>query len=77
MSLITRLRLAITALDNLSITTPQNFGDGFDVLLTQDDSAIISQDERFIVIQTLQYDLMTQDGFVITSQDGRVIQAGY
>jgi hypothetical protein len=77
MSLITRLRLAITALDNLNQTTPQNFGEGFDVLLTQDGSAIITQDERFIVIQTLQYELMTQAGFVITTQDDRVIQVGY
>lgn len=77
MSLITRLRLAITALDNLKLTAPQNFGDGFDVLLTQDDNAIITQDERFLVIQTLQYELLTQDGFVLTTQDGRVIQAGY
>jgi hypothetical protein len=77
MSLITRLRLAITALDNLNQTTPQNFGEGFDVLLTQDDNAIITQDERFIVIQTLQYELMTQAGFVLTTQDDSVIQAGY
>jgi hypothetical protein len=77
MSLITRLRLAITALDSGSRITPQNFGDGFDVLLTQDDHAIISQDDRFIVIQTLQYELMTQAGFVLTTQDDRVIQAGY
>lgn len=77
MSLITRLRLAITALYNLKQTTPQNFGEGFDVLLTQDDNAIITQDERFIVIQTLQYELMTQAGFVLTTQDDRVILAGY
>lgn len=77
MSLITRLKLAITALYNLKPSTPQNFGEGFDVLLTQDENAIIAQDERFIVIQTLQYELLTQAGFVLTTQDERVIQAGY
>lgn len=77
MSLITRLRLAITSLYNLKQIAPQNFGEGFDVLLTQDERAIISQDEKFIVIQTLQYELLTQDAFVLLTQDERVIQAGY
>jgi hypothetical protein len=77
MSLITRLKLRITTLTDKLSVTPQNFGEGFDVLLTQDEHAIITQDERFIVIQTLQYDLLTQSGFAITTQDERVIQAGY
>ena len=77
MSLITRLRLAITALTSSSTTASQNFGDGFDVLLTPDERAIITQDDIFIVIQTIQYDLITQAHFVLLTQDNRVIQAGY
>lgn len=77
MSLLTRLRLAITALPSASAITPQNFGDGFDVLLTQDDDAIITQDNIFLVRQTVQYNLLTQDMFMIIAQDGRAIQVGF
>jgi len=77
MSLITRLKLRITALTDKLADAPQNFGEGFDVLLTQDEHAIITQNEKFIVIQTLQYDLLTQSGFAITTQDDRVIRVGY
>jgi uncharacterized protein (AIM24 family) len=76
MSLLTRLRLAITALTGGRIT-PQTFGDGFDVLLTQDDDAIITQSSIFLVRQTVQYNVITQDMFMITAQDGRTIQVGF
>jgi uncharacterized protein (AIM24 family) len=77
MSLITRLKLAISALNRFTITTPQPQGDGFDVLLTQSEDAIITQSEIFIVRQTVQYDVLTQDGFMLVTQDGRILQAGF
>lgn len=76
MSLLTRLRLAITAASSGSATAPQNFGDGFDVLLTQDEDAIITQSSIFLVRQTVQYNVFTQDAFMITAQDGRTLQVG-
>lgn len=77
MSLSTRLKLAITALNRFLKTTPQLQGDGFDVLLTQDEDAIITQNGIYIVRQTLQYDLSSQDDFTVVTQDGRILQAGF
>jgi hypothetical protein len=77
MSLVNRLRLAITALPGLVVSTPQNFGDGFDVLLTQDDHAIITQDSIFLVRQTVQYNILTQDMLMLVAQDGSAIQVGF
>lgn len=77
MSLLTRLKLAITALNRFTQPTPQFQGDGFDVLLTQDEDAIITQSGIFIVRQTVQYELITQADFTLITQDGRTLQAGY
>jgi hypothetical protein len=77
MSLVTRLKLAITALNRFIRTTPQSQGDGFDVLLTQSEDAIITQSGIFIVRQTLQYDLLSQSDFTLITQDGRIMQAGF
>jgi hypothetical protein len=77
MSLVTGLKLAITALNRFIRTTPQLQGEGFDVLLTQDDNAIITQNSIFIVRQTLQYDLLSQNDFTLITQDGRIMQAGF
>ena len=77
MSLVTRLKLAITALNRFIRTTPQSQGDGFDVLLTQSEDAIITQSSIFIVRQTLQYDLLSQSDFTLITQDGRIMQAGF
>jgi hypothetical protein len=77
MSLVTRLKLAITALNRFIRTTPQSQGDGFDVLLTQSEDAIITQSGIFIVRQTLQYDLLSQNDFTLITQDGRIMQAGF
>jgi hypothetical protein len=77
MSLVTGLKLAITALNRFIRTTPQSQGDGFDVLLTQSEDAIITQSSIFIVRQTLQYDLLSQSDFTLITQDGRIMQAGF
>jgi hypothetical protein len=77
MSLVTSLKLAITALNRFIRTTPQSQGDGFDVLLTQAEDAIITQSGIFIVRQTLQYDLLSQDDFTLITQDDRIMQAGF
>lgn len=77
MSLITRLKLSITALNRFIRTAPQSQGDGFDVLLTQAEDAIITQSGIFIVRQTLQYDLLTQDEFTLITQDARTLQVGF
>lgn len=77
MSLRTLLKLAITALNRTNLESPQNWGDGFDVLLTQSEDAIITQNEIYIVRQTLQYELLSQDGFTIVTQNEQVIQAGF
>lgn len=77
MSLITGLILSITALNRKLRTAPQPQGEGFDVLLTQDDNAIIAQDGRFIVRQTVQYELQTQDGLTLLTQDDDQIVVGF
>ena len=77
MSLITRLSLAITAINRFITAAPQLQGDGFDVLLTQDDNAIITQNSIFIVRQTLQYELLSQNDFTVVTQDGRILQVGF
>jgi len=77
MSLITSLRLAITALNSFIRTAPQSQGDGFDILLTQYEDAIITQSGIFIVRQTLQYDLLSQDDFTLITQDNRILQVGF
>lgn len=77
MSLITNLVLSITALNRKLRLAPQPQGEGFDVLLTQSEDAIIAQDGRFIVRQTVQYDLLTQDEFTLITQDARIIQVGF
>jgi len=77
MSLKTSLDLVITALRQQRLESPQNFGDGFDVLLTQDEDAIITQNNIYIVRQTLQYELLSQNDFTIVTQNGQVIQAGF
>lgn len=77
MSLLTRLKLAITALNRFTQPAPQILGDGFDVLLTQDEDAIITQSGIFLVRQTVQYELLTQSDFTLITQDGRTLQAGY
>jgi hypothetical protein len=77
MSLITSLKLAITALNRFLITTPQPQGDGFDVLLTQGEDAILTQSGIFIVRQTVQYELLTQDEFTLITQDNRILQVGF
>lgn len=77
MSLITGLILSITALNRKLRTSPQPQGEGFDVLLTQSDDAIIAQDGRFIVRQTVLYELQTQDGLMMLTQDDRPIVVGF
>lgn len=77
MSLITSLKLAITAINRRLGVAPQPQGDGFDVLLTQSEDAIIAQDGRFIVRQTVLYELETQDGLTLLTQDDRVLVAGF
>lgn len=77
MSLSTRLKLAISALNRFLITTPQPQGDGFDILLTQSEDAIITQSGIFIVRQTVQYDLLAQNEFALITQDNRILQAGF
>ena len=77
MSLITRLKLSITAINRFLQRAPQSQGDGFDVLLTQTGDAIITQSGIFIVRQTLQYDVLTEDGFIILTQDNRTLQVGF
>ena len=77
MSLITSLILSITALNRKLRPAPQPQGEGFDVLLTQSDDAIIAQDGRFIVRQTLLYELQTQDGLVLLTQDDKPIVVGF
>ena len=77
MSLLTSLNLAITAINRRLGIAPQPQGEGFDVLLTQSEDAIIAQDGRFIVRQTLQYELQTQDGLVMLTQDDRPIVVGF
>jgi hypothetical protein len=77
MTLRAQLRLAITAVNRFIRTTPQSQGDGFDVLLTQSEDAIITQNSIFIVRQTLQYDLLSQNDFTLITQDGRIMQVGF
>jgi len=77
MSLRTRLDLSITALNRTQLELPQNEGDGFDVLLTQSEDAIITQNDIYIVRQTLQYDLLSQSGFIIVTQNEQVLRAGF
>jgi len=77
MSLRTRLDLSITALNRIQLELPQNEGDGFDVLLTQSEDAIITQNDIYIVRQTLQYDLLSQSGFIIVTQNEQVLRAGF
>lgn len=77
MSLLTSLILSITAINRKLRTSPQPQGEGFDVLLTQSDDAIIAQDGRFIVRQTVQYELQTQDGLLVETQDGRQLVVGF
>jgi hypothetical protein len=77
MSLITNLILSITAINRKLRPAPQPQGEGFDVLLTQSDDAIIAQDGRFIVRQTVLYELETQDGLLLLTQDGKQLVVGF
>jgi len=77
MSLITGLILSITALNRKLRPAPQPQGEGFDVLLTQADDAIIAQDNRFVVIQLQLYELQTQDGLMLETQSGAPIVVGF
>lgn len=77
MSLLTNLVLSITAINRKLRPAPQPQGEGFDVLLTQSEDAIIAQDGRFIVRQTIQYELQTQDGLVLLTQDGEQLVVGF
>jgi hypothetical protein len=77
MSLLTNLILSITAINRKLRASPQPQGEGFDVLLTQSDDAIIAQDGRFIVRQTVLYELQTQDGLVLLTQDNSPLVVGF
>ncbi len=77
MSLLTNLVLSITAINRKLRPAPQPQGEGFDVLLTQNEDAIIAQDGRFIVRQTVQYELQTQDGLTLLTQDDRPLVVGF
>lgn len=51
MTYITRLRLAVTTHNVRKRITPQPPGEEFNLLLTQDGNAIITQNEDYIVTQ--------------------------
>ena len=78
MSLSTRLRLAITTPNRFRKATPQILDGGFDLLLTQFDDAIITQNGLFLGLQLLPqdigYDLLTtQSGDTILTQNDLLI----
>jgi hypothetical protein len=77
MRLSTSLLVSSGATNSKSFIVPQPQGTGFDLLLTQDDSAILTQDGRLLVRQTVLYELETQQGLTLLSQDGRKIIVGF
>lgn len=70
-----RLKLAITAINKFLRVSSTS--DGFDVLLTQSDDALITQNEIFIVRQTLYGSLLSQNGLVFITQDGQALRVDY
>ena len=74
---INRLRLAITSINTALRAVPANYGDGFDVLLTQDDDAIITQDEKYIVRQTVLYFILSQNDDMFVTQNDQTLQVGF
>jgi len=77
MSLLTRLRLSVSAINRVLVLAPQLQTDGFDVLLTSSGDAILTQSGIFIVRHPEQYDIILSGGITLNSQDGRTLQARF
>jgi hypothetical protein len=78
MGLRISLGLSITSRNRIIKAIPQLQEDGFDILLSQSDDAIITQSGIFIVIQSEavsqeEFTLLTQSEDTIITQDGRFI----
>ena len=70
------LRLALTSVRKLfgevSVAPAQPITD--DLLLTQAGDVIITQDERALIKQEASFNLITQSGVFFTTQDDRIFE---